>query len=143
MFETGVAVVGTVLTEPRTREVSGSKVVSFRVGSSARRFDKTTEQWVDGDRLVATVNCWRRVADGVDGVVAKSAPVVVSGRLRTREYELHGQWRTSVEIEANAVGLDLARSNRFPEPEAAPAAVGGTGGSRGFDAGKVTAARPG
>lgn len=133
MFETTVAVVGTVLTEPKIRETSqGDRVVSFRLAGNSRRYDKEAEKWVDGDRLVVTVHCWRRVADGVIGVVGKATPVLVSGRLHTREYESAGGWRTSVEVEAAAVGLDLARGNRFPgsaarlaaELDAAPAESG-------------------
>ncbi len=115
MFETTVAVVGTVLSEPRIRETpGGERVVSFRLAGNSRRYDKEAEKWVDGDRLIVTVHCWRRVADGVIGVVGKTTPVLVSGRLYTREYESAGGWRTSVEVEAAAVGLDLARGNRIP-----------------------------
>ena len=67
MFETSVAVAGTVLTEPRDREVGGNRVISFVVASNSRRYDRSGEQWVDGDRLVATIYCRRRVADGVSG----------------------------------------------------------------------------
>lgn len=115
MFETTVAVVGTVLTEPRIRTIpGGERVVSFRLAGNSRRYDREAERWTDGDRLIVTVNCWRRVADGVIGVVGKATPLVVSGRLHTREFESAAGRRTSVEVEAAAVGLDLARGNRFP-----------------------------
>src|SRR5205823_2696274 len=85
VFETMVSVVGNVVSQPRAKEVNnGTKVTSFRIASTARRFDKATGQWVDGDRVFATVNCWKRLADGVEGVVNKGDPVVVTGRLRTR-----------------------------------------------------------
>lgn len=113
MFETIVAVVGSVVTEPRVRETSGGdRVASFRVLSTARRFDRQAQRWVDGDRFFATVNCWRHLAEGVARDVQKRNRVVVSGRLRTREYESGGQWRSVVEIEANAVGLDIGRRAR-------------------------------
>jgi len=110
MFETTVTVVGNVITEPQVRETSGGRVANFRVVGTSRRFDRTSERWVDGDRFFATVNCWKRLADGVASAVRKRDPVVVTGRLRTREYEAGGQWRSNTEIEANAVGLDLART---------------------------------
>lgn len=133
MFETTVAVTGNVVTDPEVRETSrGDRVVSFRVASTARRFDKSTETWVDGNRFFATVKCWRRLADGVGGTLRKSDPVVVSGRLRTREYESGGQWRSIVEIEASAVGLDLGRTVRGPHqgpPAGEEAPLGATGNS--------------
>lgn len=115
MFETNVAVVGNAITEPKVRDTSGGRVASFRVVSTARRFDKNAQQWVDGDKFFATVNCWRRLGEGVSGSVRKHDPVVVAGRVRTREYEVAGQWRTTVEIEAQSVGFDLARKS---SPEA-------------------------
>lgn len=115
MFETMVTLVGSVISQPQVREMgSGSRVASFRMLSTARRFDKATEQWVDGDRVFATVNCWKRLADGVSGGVRKGDPVVVTGRLRTREYEVDGQRRLAVEIDANALGLDLSRMTIVP-----------------------------
>ncbi|MCI2416205.1 single-stranded DNA-binding protein [Saccharopolyspora sp. K220] len=110
MFETQVTVVGYVITEPVVRETSsGNRVASFRVAATSRRFDRATGEWVDGDRFYATVNCWKRLADGVATALGKGDPVVATGRLRTRDYDSGGQWRTVVELEANAVGLDLAR----------------------------------
>ncbi|MGP4021013.1 single-stranded DNA-binding protein [Saccharopolyspora sp. 5N708] len=110
MFETQVTVVGYVITEPVVRETSGgNRVANFRVAATSRRVDRATGEWVDGDRFYATVNCWKRLAEGVATALGKGDPVVVTGRLRTRDYESGGQWRTVVELEANAVGLDLAR----------------------------------
>lgn len=129
MFETTVAVVGYVITEPRVRETAGGeRVASFRVVSTARRFDRENQRWVDGDRFFATVQCWRNLAEAVARDVRKRTGVVVSGRLRTREYETSGEWRTAVEIEASAVGIDLVRQGAGgsagaaaeTEPEAIP-----------------------
>ncbi len=132
MFETTVTLVGNVITTPKVRETTnGSRVASFRMVSTARRFDKAAEQWVDGDRVFATVNCWKRLSDGVSSGVFKNDPVVVTGRLRTRDYEVDGRRRSSTEIEANAVGLDLARvrslGREFERPgaqDAEPPAAG-------------------
>lgn len=116
MFETTVTVVGNAISQPAVREVAnGARVASFRVVTRARRFDKARDQWVDGDPFFATVHCWRRLAEGVSSVVNKNDPVVVTGRLRTREYEVDGRRRSSTEIDANAVGLDLARTATAPQ----------------------------
>ncbi|MER7014515.1 single-stranded DNA-binding protein [Saccharopolyspora sp. NPDC000359] len=117
MYETHVTVVGNLMTEPVVRETTGgNQVASFRLAATSRRFDQAAAQWVDGDRFLTTVNCWRRLADGMVEALAKGDPVVATGRLRTREYESGGQWRTAVELEASAVGLDLARAE--PPPRA-------------------------
>lgn len=126
MFDTNVTVVGTVLTEPVLRDTGRGVVTSFRVASNARRFDRATEQWVDGDRFLASVSCWRRLAETVAARVVTGDPVVLTGRIRTREYDVEGQRRTATEIEATAVGLDLARSRR----ERAPAGMAEENSSR-------------
>lgn len=83
-------------------------LVTFRVASSERRWDKASESWVDGDRFTASVNCWRRLADGARSLT-KGDPVIVTGRLSVREYEAEGVRRYMTEISAVAVGPDLAR----------------------------------
>jgi single-strand DNA-binding protein len=84
-------------------------VLNFRVASNERRFDKTSESWVDGESLYLSVNCWRRLAENAASLV-KGDPVIVSGKLRTREWTTEqGERRSAVELEANAVGPDLAR----------------------------------
>jgi single-strand DNA-binding protein len=79
------------------------------VASTARRFDKEEGQWIDGDSLYLKVNCWRALADNVDRSVVQGDPVIITGRLYTRTYEADGQRRSSYELEASAVGLDLSR----------------------------------
>jgi single-strand DNA-binding protein len=56
------------------------------------------------------VNCWRRLAEGVVASIKVGDPVVVHGRLYTREWTTEdGQRRTAYELEAVSVGHDLAR----------------------------------
>jgi single-strand DNA-binding protein len=111
MRETPVTVVGTLVSDMRPRRVGpeGTLVLNFRVASNERRFDKASESWVDGESLYLSVNCWRRLAENAASLV-KGDPVIVSGKLRTREWTTEqGERRSAVELEANAVGPDLAR----------------------------------
>ncbi len=55
------------------------------------------------------MSCWRRAADNVVDSLVRGQPVVVHGRLRGRSYEVEGQRRTSLEIDAITVGHDLSR----------------------------------
>jgi single-strand DNA-binding protein len=110
VYATPITITGNVVTTPsRRRTDSGVSVTTFRVASTERRFVKQSGLWADGDSLFVRVNCWRDLADNVDRCVAKGDPVVVTGRLYTREYELDGQRRSSFEVEADAVGLNLAK----------------------------------
>jgi single-strand DNA-binding protein len=110
MNETMVTVVGNVVSDPTLRVTSGgAKVSSFRLASTERRYDRVAGGWRDGDTVYWQVSCWRRAAENVADSLAKGQPVVVHGRLRERRYEVEGQLRTSLEIEASTVGHDLSR----------------------------------
>jgi single-strand DNA-binding protein len=110
MNETTVTVVGNVVDTPQRRKTeAGHSVASFRIASTNRRYDRGESRWTDGDSLYLRVTCWRALADNVDRSVVKGDPVVVTGRLFTRTYEVEGQRRSSYELEAYAIGLDLSR----------------------------------
>lgn len=110
MNETHVTIVGRVISDPQHRQTRNDvDVTKFRMASNERRFDKESQQWVDGDSLFVEVACWRRLAFGVNACLAKGDPVVVTGRLYTRGFEVDGKRRSVTEMEAVAVGPDLAR----------------------------------
>lgn len=129
MFDTNIVVVGNVLTAPEWRRTASTNalVANFRVASTARRLDKETGRWVDGNHFRVRVNCWRRLAEGVAASVTVGDPVVVAGRLYTRDWtDSEGNLRTTYEMEAMSVGHDLARGRgRFfrTKPSAATSAV--------------------
>ncbi|MET8280916.1 single-stranded DNA-binding protein [Micromonospora sp. NPDC005174] len=112
MFDTYVTIVGNILTAPewrRTKE-SNTLVANFKVASTARRLDRDSGRWVDGNSLRVRVNCWRKLAEGVAASVMVGDPVVVCGRLYTRDWtDEAGNHRTLYELEAVAVGHDLSR----------------------------------
>ena len=112
MFDTHITIVGTVLNKPDWRRTTNTHalVASFRIASNSRRYDKNTESWVDGPSLRVRVNCWRRLAEGVTSSVDVGDPVVVHGRMYTRDWKTEkGELRTSYELEAVTVGHDLSR----------------------------------
>ena len=48
MNDTFITLIGNVVDEPKLRETnSGVKVLSFRVASTSRRYDKESERWID------------------------------------------------------------------------------------------------
>jgi single-strand DNA-binding protein len=112
MFDTVVTIVGNVITAPEWRRTSQTNtlVAYFKVASNARRFDKESGKWTDGPSLRVRVNCWRRLAEGVAASVMVGDPVIVTGRMHTRDWTNDdGQRRSTYELEAAAVGHDLAR----------------------------------
>ncbi|GAA1033178.1 hypothetical protein GCM10009557_34110 [Virgisporangium ochraceum] len=109
---TNITVVGNALNTPEWRrfERTNALVANFKIASTSRRFDKQNNRWIDGDNLRVRVNCWRRLAEGVVASVKVGDPVVVTGRLFTRDWTTEdGQRRSTYELEAVAVGHDLSR----------------------------------
>nr|WP_296064769.1 single-stranded DNA-binding protein [uncultured Actinoplanes sp.] len=112
MFDTNLVVVGNVLVAPEWRRVtsSGSLVANFRVASTARRYDRENKCWVDGNNLRVRVTAWRRLAEGVASSITVGDPVIIYGRLYTRDWkDDKGNNRISYEMEAYSIGHDLAR----------------------------------
>jgi single-strand DNA-binding protein len=106
-----VNLAGYVATDPKFRKVAGdTSSTKLRVAYTARRRDRETGEWGDGPTSFVNIQCWRTLADNVHMSVHKGEPVLIMGRLQVRRYEdTDGALRTAVEIEATAVGHDLAR----------------------------------
>jgi single-strand DNA-binding protein len=112
MFDTTVTIVGNALNAPELRRTNSTNtlVASFRVASTSRKYDKDSGRWVDGPSLRVRVTCWRRLAEGVKKCIVTGDPLVVTGRMYTRDWiGDDGQHRVSYELEAFAVGHDLSR----------------------------------
>lgn len=104
-----ITVTGLVATTPRHLVTSeGLAITSFRLASNQRRFDRGKEAWVDGETNWYTVTGFRRLALNAAASLAKGDRVVVSGRLRVRDWSQGERAGTTVEIEADAFGHDLA-----------------------------------
>ncbi|MET8701555.1 single-stranded DNA-binding protein [Kitasatospora sp. NPDC004723] len=135
MNETQVTVIGNVATEVTYAQTPGGvPVANFRLASTERRYDRARDGWVDGETQWVTVTAWRALAGHLIDSLAKGDPVVVSGRLRVREWSEGEVKRSRVEIDARSVGHDLSRGTaRFSWAPGARngSAAGSPGGSPG------------
>lgn len=103
-----ITLTGLVATPPRHLLTSARlPITSFRLASNQRRFDRATNSWVDIDTNWYTVTAFRQLALNSVSSVHKGDRVVVTGRLRIREWENGERKGTSIEIEADAIGHDL------------------------------------
>ncbi len=141
MYETTLTVLGRVATTvTQVTFNDGGLKASFRLASRERRFDRDQQTWVDGAQLFLGVVCWRNLADRVVATLRVGDPVIVRGKLRTREYEKDGQVHSVMEVEATSIGPDLARCSasvlrRDAEPPGEgdatrPQSADGEGGQR-------------
>ena len=109
MNDTMVTVVGNVATNVEYRETATGGMARFRFAVPSRRWDRRAGNWTDGPTSFYTVFAWRSLAQNLAGSVSVGEPLLVHGRLKVREEEKDGVWKTSVDIEAMAVGHDLTR----------------------------------
>ena len=104
-----ITITGLVATQPRHMVTSeGLPITSFRLASTQRRFDTSTEKWIDGETNWYTVNAFRQLATHTAESVDKGDRILVVGKLRIREWESDERTGTNIEVEADAIGHDLS-----------------------------------
>jgi single-strand DNA-binding protein len=112
MAEAHASITGTVGTAPKVIATrTGTDLVSFRLASTPRWFDKNTQQYRDGETLWISVSCWRSLARNVADSLRTGDGVIVHGRLVQRTFvdKTSQQERSVVEMDATSVGPDLTR----------------------------------
>ncbi|GAT73068.1 single-stranded DNA-binding protein [Microbacterium sp. HM58-2] len=128
-----LTIVGKVATDPiQSQTAGGIPVTNFRLASTHRRFDNATQAWVDAGTNWYSVAAFRQLGEHAKASLRTGDSVIVTGRLRIRNWEAGGKHGTSVDIDADAIGHDLRwgttaylRASRASAPEQARTAVGG------------------
>jgi single-strand DNA-binding protein len=140
--DTQITLIGNLVDDPQLRYTpTGQAVASFRVASTPRFLDKSTNEWKDGDSLFLSCNVWRQAAENVAESLQRGMRVIVSGRLRQRSYETkEGEKRTVYEIEVDEVGPSLR--NASAKVVKSSRAMGGSSGGGGQGGYGGASARP-
>ncbi len=113
-----VTVSGNLCRDPELRNLpSGQSVCSLRIAHNERYKDASGE-WADRTAYF-DVTIWSGLGEWMGKNLHKGQKVVVSGRLRWREWEQDGNKRQAVDITADSV-VPVVRDN-----------AGGSGGSSG------------
>lgn len=126
--ETIITVVGNLTADPELRYTqNGLPVANFTIASTPRTYDKTSQEWKDGDALFLRASVWREFAEHVSGSLTKGMRVVAQGRLTQKSYQdREGNQRTSIELEVDEIGPSL----RYATAQVTRAASGGGTGGR-------------
>jgi single-strand DNA-binding protein len=120
-----------VATQPVYRELTTGPSVRFRLAVTSRYLDRGKNEWTDGHTNFFTVWANRQLATNAAASLSVGEPVIVQGRLKVRTDVREGQNWTSADIDALAIGHDLARgtsafrrangaNRQEPESAAAP-----------------------
>jgi single-strand DNA-binding protein len=111
-------ITGNITADPELRfTANGTAVCNFTIATTPRKYDKATEEWIDGDTLFMRCTTWGTQAENMAEKLAKGARVVATGDLEQHQYtDGEGVERISVELSVDEIGSSL----RYAEKSAAP-----------------------
>ncbi|MEO3869566.1 single-stranded DNA-binding protein [Nonomuraea sp. B12E4] len=114
--ETTITIIGNLTADPELRYTqSGTAVAGFTIASSARTFNKSVEQWEDGEVLFMRCSAWRDLGEHVGESLTRGTRVIASGRLRQRTFETSdGDKRTVMEMTVDEIGPSLRFATARP-----------------------------
>lgn len=131
--DTIITVVGNLTADPELRfTASGAAVANFTIASTPRTFDRTSNEWKDGEALFLRCSIWRQPAENVAESLTRGSRVIATGRLKQRSFETkEGEKRTVIELEVDDIGPSL----RLATAKVNRAARGTEGGGGGYGSG--------
>jgi len=134
--DTQITVVGNLTGDPELRFIqSGAAVVNFTVASTPRTFERTSNEWKDGETLFMRCSLWREAAENVAETLTKGMRVIVTGRLVSRSWEANGEKRTVTEMQVDEVGPSLRYATAKVNRTQRAGGQGGGNGGGGFSGG--------
>lgn len=89
---------------------SGLPVASLRLVSNARKLDKQTNEWIDGDTWWGNATAFGRTAEAIaEAGLQKGELVTVTGRVKTDEWEdkTTGAKRSADKVTIDEIGRTL------------------------------------
>lgn len=108
--DTVVTIVGNLTADPELRTInSGAQVVSFTVASTPRTWDRSTNQFRDGNALFMECTAWRDMAQHIASSLTKGMRVIVQGRLTQDSWQdkATGQNRSRIRLQVDEIGPSL------------------------------------
>jgi single-strand DNA-binding protein len=119
-----VTISGNIGNDPTKNQTrAGKPVINFRVGSSHRYLDQRTGEWTDGGTNWYAVSAFGSLAENAKASLHRGDAVIVTGRLKVKEWEANGKKGIDVEIVADAIGHDLNAGTSGFARRQRPAAV--------------------
>lgn len=103
---------------------SGKAVAKVRLAFNSRRKNQQTQEWEDGDVFFVDGTAWERDAENIAESLTKGTEVIVSGRLKQRQYEKDGEKRYAIELLIDSIGPSL----KFATAAVTKASREGSGG---------------
>ncbi|HLR97252.1 MAG TPA: single-stranded DNA-binding protein [Jiangellaceae bacterium] len=99
-----ITITGNTAAEPELRFTpNGKAVATFSVAENHRR--KVGNEWQDDGTTWWRITVWERQAETLAETLGKGDRVLVTGTVRSREWEKDGEKRTSYDVTARHVAV--------------------------------------
>ena len=104
-----LTLIGNLTADPAIRfTANGTAVANFTVAATPSYFDRTTNQWKDGEALFMNCSAWKKLAQNIADSLYKGSRVIAQGRLRSNSYQdRNGNDRRSLIFEVDEIGASL------------------------------------
>jgi single-strand DNA-binding protein len=103
-----ITLVGNIVGELEQRATrGGGPIAAFRIAVGERRLDRERGEWVDGHTNYYNVSAFGDLGAHALHSLRKGQRVVLTGRLRLREWENDVKRGVSADVVADAIGHDL------------------------------------
>lgn len=110
MRDTPLTIVGNLTDDPELRfTASGIAVCKFTIASTPSYFDKTAQEWKDGEPTFLDCTAWRQLAENVAESLKRGVRVVAVGNLVTERWENdQGEKRSKMALQVHSLGAELS-----------------------------------
>ena len=107
--ESALTIIGNLTADPEIRTTqNGGTVCNFTIASTPRSWNRSTNQFEDGQALFMRCSAWRDLATHCAQSLAKGMRVIAQGRLQQRSYQANdGSNRTVIELQVDEIGPSL------------------------------------
>ena len=142
--ETVITIIGNLTADPEIRTTgSGASVASFTIASTPRSWNRSTNQFEDGQALFMRCSAWRDMAEHCARSLAKGMRVIAQGRLTQHSWEdEQHQKRSSMELQVDEIGPSLKYATAQVQKMQSGGYQGGNGGGGGYQQPQQAQQRP-
>lgn len=108
MNQLTIPIVGNITGDPELKFTpSGAAICRFTVAHNPRHFDKTTNEWKEGEATFLDCTAWRELAEHLGECLASGTRVILIGNLKTRSWESDGSGKTPAGTKISRMSLDV------------------------------------
>lgn len=114
---TQVSIVGNLVYDPEIKYVnSGKAVVNLTIASTPRSFNRSSNEWEDGEPVFMRASAWDELAENISDSFSKGNRVIALGTLKAVKYKTReGVDRESMELQIDEIGPSLKFATAKPE----------------------------